>query len=84
MPVDTQAERCSAIATRRLPWFRRFWPIPDGTMDSADRAQLGFVYNALQLAIRTGPLIFGDGGVYAPGGTGGGVYVPGGTSGGVL
>lgn len=45
--IDTPAKRCSAIATRRLPWFRRFMPLPDATMDQGDRQQLAFVYRGI-------------------------------------
>lgn len=44
MPIDTAAKRNSAIATRRLPWFRRFPPMPDGTVGQGDRQQDAFVY----------------------------------------
>lgn len=47
MAIDTQAKRCSAIASRRLPWFRRFAPIPDGSMTQGDRQQLSFVYRGI-------------------------------------
>jgi len=47
MAIDTQAKRGSAIATRRLPWFRRFMPLPDGSMTQADRQQLAFVYGGI-------------------------------------
>ena len=50
MAIDTAAKRCSAIATRRLPWFRRFEPRPDATVDLADRQQLGFVYRGIAAA----------------------------------
>lgn len=45
--IDTVAKRNSAIATRRLPWFRRFAPIPSGSVDQGDRQQLGFVYRGI-------------------------------------
>ena len=45
--IDSPAKRCSAIATRRLPWFRRFAPLADGTMDQGDRQQLAFVYRGV-------------------------------------
>lgn len=45
--MDTAAKRNSAIACRRLPWFRRFAPIPDGSVDQADRQQLSYVYGGL-------------------------------------
>lgn len=47
MAIDTAEKRCSAIATRRLPWFRRFAPIPDGTVDAGDRQQVAFVYRGI-------------------------------------
>ena len=48
MAIDTAAKRNSAIATRRLPWFRRFAPIPSGTVDAGDRQQLAFVYRGIE------------------------------------
>lgn len=48
MAIDSPAKRQSAIATRRLPWFRRFSvPVPDGTIDDADRQQLGMAYRGI-------------------------------------
>lgn len=47
MAIDTAAKRRSAVATRRLPWFRRFYPAPDGTVDQADRQSLAFVYGGI-------------------------------------
>lgn len=48
MAIDTAEKRRGAIATRRLPWFRRFTsPAPDGGVEQADRRQLGFTYNGL-------------------------------------
>lgn len=47
MAIDTAAKRRSAIATRRLPWFRRFQPGPDGSMTQGDRQQLAFVYSGI-------------------------------------
>ena len=44
MAIDSAAKRRSAVATRRLPWFRRFQPAPDGSMTQEDRQQLAFVY----------------------------------------
>lgn len=45
MAIDTLAKRASAIATRRLPWFRRFaLPRPDGSVDAGDRWQGALVY----------------------------------------
>lgn len=44
MSIDNAYERRAAVCCRRLPWFRRFWPGPDGSMDQADRMQLAFVY----------------------------------------
>lgn len=45
MAVDTQVKRQSAIATRRLPWFRRFAvPVPDSTIDQGDRQTGAFCY----------------------------------------
>lgn len=59
MAVDTAAKRRSAIATRRLPWFRRFQPAPDSSMDQADRQQLAFVYSGIlaeQAAVSLDPV----------------------------
>lgn len=48
MAIDTVAKRRSALATRRLPWFRRFHaPVADGTIDQGDRQQLAFVYRGI-------------------------------------
>ena len=47
MAVDTQAKRISAVCTRRLPWFRRFYPVPDGTVAESDRRHMGFSYAGL-------------------------------------
>ncbi len=47
MAIDTAAKRCSAIATRRLPWFRRFMPIPSGSVDQADQQQVLLVYGGI-------------------------------------
>jgi hypothetical protein len=44
MAIDSAAKRRSAVATRRLPWMRRFMPAPDGSMTQEDRQQLAFVY----------------------------------------
>lgn len=44
MAIDTAAKRNSAICTRRLPWMRRFSPIPSGSITQADRQQLGYTY----------------------------------------
>lgn len=54
MAIDSPAKRRSAIATRRLPWFRRFSvPLPDGTISQADRQHLGHVYSGI--AVGGGP-----------------------------
>lgn len=50
MAIDTAAKRNSAIATRRLPWFRRFAPIPSGDVTAQDRQQLGFTYIGIESA----------------------------------
>lgn len=50
MAIDSRAKRLSAIATRRLPWFRRFWPEADGSMTITDRQQLAFVYIGITVA----------------------------------
>lgn len=50
MAIDTQQKRISAIATRRLPWMRRFAPVPDGTVTQADRQQVAFVYVGIAAA----------------------------------
>lgn len=48
MAIDTAAKRLSAIAVRRLPWFRRFAvPLPDGEIDQGDRQQLALVYRGI-------------------------------------
>lgn len=47
MAIDTAAKRRSAIATRRLPWMRRFQAAPDGSMDLADRQQLALAYRGI-------------------------------------
>jgi hypothetical protein len=48
MAIDTAAKRRNAIATRRLPWFRRFAvSLPDGSVDAGDRYQLAFVYRGI-------------------------------------
>lgn len=47
MAIDTAAKRRSAVATRRLPWFRRFQPAPDGTISQGDRQSLAFVYSGI-------------------------------------
>lgn len=45
MSIDTARKRGSAVASRRLPWLRRFTlPVPDGFLDGADREQLLAVY----------------------------------------
>ncbi len=51
MAIDTQARRRSAIATRRLPWMRRFSAgiTPDSSVDEVDRTQLAFVYNGIDV-----------------------------------
>lgn len=45
MAIDTYAKRISAACSRRLPWLRRFFPRPTGSMTVADRQQAGFMYN---------------------------------------
>ena len=60
MSIDTEAKRCSALATRRLPWFRRFVPIPDGSVDQADEQQVSMVYRGILAAapvVTTPPII---------------------------
>lgn len=47
MAIDSEAKRRSAIATRRLPWFRRFIPLPDGSIGQGDRQSLAFVYSGI-------------------------------------
>lgn len=49
MAIDTAAKRRSAVATRRLPWFRRFLPAPDGAIEQGDRQQLAFVYAGIEV-----------------------------------
>lgn len=57
MPIDTAAKRRSAVATRRLPWFRRFAnPAADSSVSQADRQQLAFVYGGLlSIGVIEGP-----------------------------
>lgn len=57
MAIDTAARRRSAICTRRLPWFRRFLPAPDSTMDQADRQQLAFVYIGIEADAPVAPAV---------------------------
>ena len=46
--IDTAEKRRSAIATRRLPWFRRFAiPAPDSTISQADRQTVAFCYGGV-------------------------------------
>ena len=46
--IDTPEKRCSAIATRRLPWIiRRFAPLPTGTIDQAARQHLAGMYSGI-------------------------------------
>lgn len=51
MAINTEARRRSAIATRRLPWFRRFIPLPDGTISQGDKQSLAFVYSGIDADI---------------------------------
>lgn len=47
MAVDTAAKRRSAVGARRLPWFRRFLPAPDGTVSQGDRQSIALVYSGI-------------------------------------
>lgn len=48
MSIDTAPKRRSAVATRRLPWFRRFTlPAPDAAIGTGDRKHLAFVYRGI-------------------------------------
>lgn len=50
MAIDTQDKRYSALGSRfeRLPFGRRFaTPLPDGSVDQADRQQLGYAYGGI-------------------------------------
>jgi len=44
MAIDTAAKRNSAIATRRLPWMRRFAPIPSVSITASSRQQVAWSY----------------------------------------
>ena len=57
MAIDNAAKRRSAIMTRRLPWFRRFQPGPDGTIDQGDRQQLAFVYRGILASEAQAPAV---------------------------
>lgn len=47
MAVDTKLKRISAVATRRLPWMRRFVPSPESSVDAADRQHVAFLYRGV-------------------------------------
>lgn len=56
MAIDAASKRRSAPGTRRLPWFHRFLPAPDGSVGVADRFQVAWVYVGLgAAAIVSGP-----------------------------
>jgi hypothetical protein len=44
MAVDSAIKRISACRCRRLPWLRRFQPLPDGTVGQDDREMAAFDY----------------------------------------
>jgi DNA gyrase inhibitor GyrI len=44
MAVDTAIKRISACRCRRLPWLRRFQPLPDNSVDTEDRELAAFDY----------------------------------------
>lgn len=50
MAIDTEAKRRSAAGAKRLPWFRRFLPKPDGAIAQTDRQSLAFVYSGIAAA----------------------------------
>lgn len=50
MAIDTESKRRSAAGAKRLPWFRRFQPLPDGTIGQGDRQSLAFVYSGITAA----------------------------------
>jgi hypothetical protein len=80
MAIDTAAKRNSAIATRRLPWMRRFAPPTDGTIDQGDRQQVAFVYRGILsglLDIVTGPFRYIAIGAHQPGAKAHGTHQPG-------
>ena len=86
MAIDTAKKRYSALGQRwgRLPFGRRFAvPLPDGTIDQADRQQLGFVYGGiLTVPLAYGPLWVLAGAVWTPDSVRQ-IYVPGPWAGGV-
>ncbi len=45
MAIDTANKRASAISPAS-PW-RGLWPVPDGTVDSGDRAETAYLYRGL-------------------------------------
>jgi len=47
MAIDTRDKRASAIASRRLPWMRRFAFAPDGSLTQPDRQHLGYAYRGI-------------------------------------
>ena len=49
MAVDTPTKRASALNVRTR--CRRFLPVPDGTIDVADRAHLAAVYYEVAVAV---------------------------------
>lgn len=80
MAVDSQHKRMSAIGCRRLPWFRRFQPVPDGTVDQPDRQAVAFVYSGIEageLEVTTSVFCFTAFDVFAPGLARGQAYTPG-------
>lgn len=87
MPIDTAPKRLSAIATRRLPWFRRFaLPAPDSAVDQGDRQQLALVYRGVLAGEVVEPDPVGTGWCanpvcYVPGGSSGVAFIPGGCNG---
>lgn len=59
--IDTAAKRCSAVASRRLPWFRRFSSLPDGTADQGHRQQSAFAYRGILAGSSTPDPVTGAG-----------------------
>lgn len=55
MAIDTAAKRRSSAAARRMPWMRRFAPLPDGSISQADRQQGAWVYAGILAAAAAEP-----------------------------
>jgi len=54
MAINTAAKRNSAIATRRLPWMRRFAPIPGGSITASSRQQVAWSYAGIASSMSIG------------------------------